>query len=72
MATAALELVSRWAIDDLRVERLALTAAPDNAASQRVAEKAGFRREGLLRSHLPFRDGRRDSVLFSPLTSDLV
>ncbi len=42
-------------------------AAPENPASQRVAERAGFTREGLLRAWLPTAEGRRDSVLFSLL-----
>ena len=32
---------------------------PDNIASQRVAEKVGFTREAVLRSHLLHPDGRR-------------
>ncbi len=64
-------LLSRWAVTDGGVERLELTTHPENFASQRVAEKAGFVREGVLRSHIRFREGRRDSVLFSLLPSDL-
>jgi RimJ/RimL family protein N-acetyltransferase len=70
VATEALMLVSRWAIAELGVERVWLTTSPDNVASQRVAEKAGFTREAVLRSHLSFRDGRRDSVVFSLLPGD--
>ena len=45
---------------------------PDNHASQRVAEKAGYRREAVLRSHLDHPDGRRrDSVMFSLLPGEL-
>jgi RimJ/RimL family protein N-acetyltransferase len=45
---------------------------PENIASQRVAEKAGFRREGILRSALEYRDGSRsDSVVFSLLPEEL-
>ena len=45
---------------------------PDNIASQRVAEKAGFTREGVLRSMLVNRDGsRRDGVMFSLLPEEL-
>jgi len=61
----------RWAVTEGGVERLVLTTHPENIASQRVAEKAGFVREGVLRSHLRFREGRRDSILFSLLPSDL-
>ena len=71
VATRALTLLSRWAVTEGGVLRLVLTTHPENMASQRVAEKAGFVREGVLRSHTRFREGRRDSVLFSLLPSDL-
>ena len=71
LASRALRLLSRWALTELGVERLYLTTAPDNVASQRVAERAGFTREGLLRAHLPTQAGRRDSVIFSLLPADL-
>lgn len=73
LATRALTLVSRWAIAEHGVERLELTTHPENVASQRVAEKAGFVREGVLRDYLVSgRDGRRrDSVVFSLLPRDL-
>ena len=71
VATRATRFVSRWALEDLGVERLELHTDPANTASQRVAERAGFTREGVLRSHLVAREGRRDSVVFSLLPSDL-
>jgi RimJ/RimL family protein N-acetyltransferase len=71
IATRATCLVSRWAIEEQGVERLELHTEPSNNASQRVAEKAGFTREGLLRSHLVGREGRRDSVVFSLLAEEL-
>jgi RimJ/RimL family protein N-acetyltransferase len=72
VCTRALRLLSRHALDDLGLQRLQLVADPDNVASQRVAEKAGFRREGVLRAHLRHPDGRiRDSVMFSLLPGDL-
>ncbi|HWN22202.1 MAG TPA: GNAT family protein [Gaiellaceae bacterium] len=70
-ATDALRLVSRWAFEGLGVERLSLITDPENTASQRVAERAGFRREGILRSWHPTRSGRRDAVMFSLLPTDL-
>jgi RimJ/RimL family protein N-acetyltransferase len=70
--TRALRRVCRYGFDDLGLARLELIADPDNAASQRVAEKAGFRREAVLRSHMLHPDGRRrDSVLFSLLPGEL-
>jgi RimJ/RimL family protein N-acetyltransferase len=72
LTTRALRLLSRHALDELGVERLELITDPDNIASQRVAEKVGFQREGVLRSHLLHPDGRRrDSVMFSLLPGEL-
>lgn len=72
VATDALKALCRWAIDELGLERLELVTDPENAPSQRVAEKAGFRREGIHRSALEYRDGtRRDSVMFSLLPEEL-
>ena len=72
VCTRALRLLSRWALDELELQRLDLITDPDNVASQRVAEKAGFRREGVLRAHLRHPDGRiRDSVMFSLLPGEL-
>ena len=70
-ATRAVRLLSPWALRELGVARVALHTTPDNEASQRVAERAGFTREGVLRS-FEERDGRRlDVVVFSLLPSDL-
>jgi len=44
---------------------------PDNIASQRVLTKAGFRREGLLRSYLAYEGRCFDALLYSLLRSDL-
>ncbi len=72
VCTRALRLLSRWALDELDLQRLDLITDPDNLASQRVAEKVGFRREGVLRAHLRHPDGRiRDSVMFSLLPGEL-
>lgn len=70
-ATDALKTISGWAFDELHVERLSLITDPENQPSQRVAERAGFAREGLLRAWHPTRAGRRDSVMFSLLAADL-
>ena len=72
IATDALRLLSRWAFDQLGLERLQLKADPNNAASQRVAEKAGYQREGLLRSSFVVRGRRSDSALYSRLPTDRV
>jgi len=65
VATQALRLLAGWALDAGGVRRLELVTHPDNVASQRVAEKAGFTREGTRPHDPPFLDGSRDSVLFA-------
>jgi RimJ/RimL family protein N-acetyltransferase len=71
VATRALVLVARFAFDELGAGRVQLTTELDNLASQRVAEKAGFSREGVLRSYLDFKGRRRDAVMFSLLAEDM-
>lgn len=72
VATHATLLMARWAFDVLGVARLELTCGPDNEASQRVADRCGFTREGVMRSHMPFKGGRRDTVMFSLLPDELL
>jgi len=71
--TRALVLLSRSALLEEGAARVQLRADPQNIGSCRAAEKAGFRREGVLRdAHWNERLGRRqDHVLFSLLRSDL-
>jgi RimJ/RimL family protein N-acetyltransferase len=69
-ATAAVRLTAAWAFGELGIQRLSLLTAPQNQASQRVAERAGFTREGLLRAWLPTSHGRWDSIMFSLLPDD--
>jgi RimJ/RimL family protein N-acetyltransferase len=72
ITTHAVRRLCRYALGDLGLERLELITDPENVASQRVATKVGFRREGVLRSHLRHPDGRRrDSVMFSLLPGEL-
>jgi RimJ/RimL family protein N-acetyltransferase len=71
-ATRAVRLVACWALPELRLGRLQLHTGPDNVASQRVAERAGFAREGVLRAYNGRRDGTRaDAVVYSLLPQDL-
>ena len=57
--------LSAWALGDGGFDRLELTTHPENTASQRVAEKAGFDREGLVTGYVQTASGPRDSVVFS-------
>jgi RimJ/RimL family protein N-acetyltransferase len=70
-ATQAVRLLARWAFADLGLARLELTCGPDNETSQQVAVRCGFSREGLLRSDVPFKGARRDSLIYGLLPGEL-
>lgn len=72
LMTRALSLLARWTLDELGLARLQLGTIPGNAASERVAEKVGFRKEGLLRSFVDQRGERRDVILWSLLPGELI
>ena len=50
--------------------RIEAVVRPENAPSIRVLERAGFTREGLMRSLLPHDDGRADAILYSLLPGE--
>lgn len=73
LCTRALRLVSGWLLEDLGVMRLQLRADEENVASKKVAENAGFTREGVLRSsrYNARLDRRVDFVMYSLLPGEL-
>lgn len=71
VASRAVRLLACWAFETLKLARLEITCGPDNPASQLAAQRCGFTREGLLRSHMSFKAGRRDTVMFSLLRGEL-
>jgi RimJ/RimL family protein N-acetyltransferase len=69
IATRIARLLAEHAFS-LGIERVAAYVNLDNPASERVLERAGFTREGVVRS-LPKPDGRRvDKTLFSLLPGE--
>lgn len=70
-ARRAVGLLSRWALEEAGLARVEALVEPDNIASQRVLEGAGFEREGLLRSYLSFGDVGADAFMYSLVTQDL-
>lgn len=70
-ASEALGAVARWVLTEGGIQRAWLTANTDNVASVRVAEKAGFRREGTLRRAGLEDDGLHDLAVFSLLDDEL-
>ncbi|RSS57153.1 GNAT family N-acetyltransferase [Streptomyces sp. WAC01280] len=70
-AGTAVRAVVTWALKDLRIPRLELYVEPWNTASVHTAERAGFRREGLLRGWQVVGSERRDMFLYALLDGDV-
>jgi ribosomal-protein-serine acetyltransferase len=70
VATSATRLMARWAFAEQGLRRLEILAAVGNAFSQRVALKAGFVREAILRERVVLQDRPHDCALFSLLQTD--
>lgn len=68
--TRAVQMICEWGFRTLRLERLELLAGTENAPSQRVAERCGFRREAILHSYMRGKDERHDMVAFGLLSSE--
>jgi ribosomal-protein-serine acetyltransferase len=65
IATAAVRQLAAWAFEHTDLFRLEIVVAVGNAASIRVAEKAGALREGIARSRLVIHGVPHDAVVFS-------
>lgn len=70
IAPRALDAVTRWAMEQHGMERMEVRAATGNLPSQRVALKAGFLREGVLRRAGTTHDGPVDLVVFGRVLGD--
>lgn len=71
VATRAVRLVSIWSLENLPIERLQIHAEPDNHPSRRVAERAGYTFEGVLRSFFVNKGIRRDAASYSLIRGEL-
>jgi RimJ/RimL family protein N-acetyltransferase len=69
--TAALRAAARFGVQELGLKRIEWKAHVGNDASRRVAEKAGFTMEGILRQGCAARGERFDAWLASFLPEDL-
>jgi RimJ/RimL family protein N-acetyltransferase len=70
VATAALGLLTDWALRDVGVERLELRISVENVPSKRVAERCGYVLEGVLRSVWVKPGLREDTEIWSRLATD--
>ena len=67
----AVRLLAAWIFEALPVDRIGIAAERDNAGSCAVAERAGFRFEGVLRSWLVIKGVPRDTAMYSLLRGEL-
>ncbi len=65
----ALRLVVAWAFGVLGLQRVGLATLEENVATQRLAERAGFQREGVLRAYTREWDEPVDNVMYSAVAS---
>ncbi len=69
LMTRSVRLVCDWLFRE-GIGRLELRTHPENEPSQRLAERAGFRREGVERQAIWLHGRRQDAVVWSLLPSD--
>ena len=67
IATQATQQLCEWAFAEKGLQRVEIIMSMENIASQRVAEKAGAAREGVLRQRLLLNGRRHDCALFAIL-----
>jgi RimJ/RimL family protein N-acetyltransferase len=67
----ALRLLCAFGFEELGLARIELTTFPDNHGMVRIAESAGFRSEGVLRSYTRERGRRCDVAMLSILPGEL-
>jgi ribosomal-protein-serine acetyltransferase len=70
VAAEAAKRVIDWAFTNTDIERIEIIAAVANRRSQRVAEKVGAVREGILRSRLCVFGEFQDAVIYSVIRKD--
>lgn len=61
----ALRVLTGWALDELGLRRVELLVDPANTGSRRVAERAGFTAEGIVRQRFLHRGRPSDVVLYA-------
>ena len=71
VATAATLLLAKWGFKVAGLRRIEILVAVGNQRSQRVAEKAGAHREGVLRNRLYMYEKYHDAVMYSLIPGDI-
>jgi len=68
--TRAVRLLAQWSFEEFELHRIEIIVAVENAASNRVAEKAGFTNEGRLRQYRANKGIWRDHYMWSALRGE--
>lgn len=71
IATAAARMTVRFGFEIVGLNRIEIVVAAGNAPSQRVAEKIGALKEGMLRNRVVIARGASDAVLYSLVPDDV-
>jgi RimJ/RimL family protein N-acetyltransferase len=72
IAPASALLLAGFAFSELKFNRVEIVAAVENIKSQRVAEKTGAKREGILRNRILINGIAHDAVAYSLIPSDFM
>lgn len=59
IASQAVKLIEKICLNKFKLTRLEIVMQPENTASEKVAIKNGYQKEGLLRKALEGRDGKK-------------
>ncbi len=68
--TEALSIIVPYGFNVLKLNRVEAFISPDNYASQKLVERWGFNKEGLLREHYKVNDVYVDSLAYALLRSE--
>lgn len=70
VATHAVDQILDYGFNDLKLNRISATTDKRNKGSERVMQKAGMTKEGLLRENILLKDGYRDTLVYSILSNE--
>jgi len=72
VATEAVSLMTRYLFERLKHNRIRLIIHPDNAASRKVAEKAGYQFEGIARGAWYNRGKNHDVAVYAAIKAEFL
>lgn len=70
IATQAVEQILDYGFKELKLNIISATTDKRNTGSEKVMQKVGMTKEGLLRENIMLKDGYRDTLIYSILFSE--